>query len=151
MSRDRLGRLLAKVICFGFAALFAYAAWQKGLGLDRFEAELRLQGVLPASLLHIAPKIIVVFEWAVVAVLLVGVFLRRVQAVLAAGLIGLLTSMTLYLVFVAATKGLSLSCGCAGKIELSIANAILRNAVLLLIAVFLCRACKWGSVQRVAE
>lgn len=131
MTRSRTYRVLAKLICLGFTALFGLAAWQKGLQLDRFAAELRLHGVLPLNLLHDAPTAIVWAEWVLAAILGLGVFSRRVRAIATPALVGLLVSMTLYLTLVAVTKGMHLSCGCAGQIDVPIGVAILRNMALL--------------------
>ncbi|MDQ7012694.1 MAG: hypothetical protein Q9O74_02220 [Planctomycetota bacterium] len=131
MNRAQAYRVLARLICFGFAAMFGYAAWQKGLQLDRFAAELRLHGVLPLNLLDDAPTAIVWAEWVLASIMGLGVFSRHVRAVATPALVGLLVSMTLYLTLVGVTKGMHLSCGCAGQIEVSVGTAILRNVVLL--------------------
>jgi hypothetical protein len=134
----RLFAALLVLITVLIGATFIYSAWSKTLPIQSFEYTIVEALHTPWLLAALLSRVLVGLE-AALGLLIAIHFFGRSKWVLKTAL-ALLIAFSIYLVYLWATQGNDVNCGCFGdKIWMSPSASLIKNAVLILLLLILLR------------
>jgi len=114
--------------------LFSIGGLMKAFGAEGFVLTIHKHEILPAEEVPLVAWTVALIEVVVGLLLGIGLLRLRYLAIALLCTLSMLVTFTVYLIVVAAVRGAHEGCGCGAIVHTSAMNAIIRNAILILVA-----------------